>query len=108
MLSAKKIKKSKLENSLTTETNELIDDSCDVLFESVTEIDVKRKARNTFHFTEKHSLHDSHASQLISDCEKRVLNFIGANFPRCDQGDREYYYCTMLTIFKPWRRGRDL
>src|ERR1700678_4151298 len=24
------------------------------------------------------------------------------------QGDREYYCCTMLTLFKPWQRGRDL
>ena len=40
--------------------------------------------------------------------KKRVPNFIGANLPRCDQGDREYYCCTMLTLFKPWRRGFDL
>ena len=28
--------------------------------------------------------------------------------PRCDQGDREFYCSTMLTLFKPWRHGRDL
>src|ERR1700683_334755 len=25
-----------------------------------------------------------------------------------DQGDREYYCHTMLTLFKPWRTGKDL
>jgi hypothetical protein len=25
-----------------------------------------------------------------------------------DQGDREYYCMTMLTLFKPWRSGKDL
>ena len=104
----KKVKKSRSENCPTMETNELIDVDCDVSFESVTEIDETRKAKNTFRFTEKHSLHDSHASHLIPNYEKRVPNFIGANLPRCDQGDREYYCCTMLTLFKPWRRGRDL
>ena len=104
----KKVKKSRSENCPTAETNELIDVDCDVSFESVTEIDDRRKARNIFHFTEMHSLHDSHASQLISNHEKRVPNFIGANLPICDQGDREYYCCTMLTLFKPWRRGHDL
>ena len=53
-------------------------------------------------------MHDSHASHLVSKYEKRVPNFIGANLPRCDQGDHEYYCCTMLTLFKPWRRGHDL
>jgi hypothetical protein len=28
--------------------------------------------------------------------------------PRCDQGDREYYCSTMLTLFKPWCTGEDL
>jgi len=37
-----------------------------------------------------------------------VPNFIGGTLPRCDQGDREYYCSTMLTLFKPWRTGYDL
>ena len=62
--------------------NDLIDANCDVSFESVTEIDdiPKRNAQNNFHFTKEHSLHDSHASHLISNYEKRVPNFIGANY----------------------------
>ncbi|KAL1725088.1 hypothetical protein EV714DRAFT_196384, partial [Schizophyllum commune] len=37
-----------------------------------------------------------------------VPNFAGGAIPRNDQGDREYYCATMLTLFAPWRRGRDL
>jgi hypothetical protein len=37
-----------------------------------------------------------------------VPNFIGATLPCFDQGDREYYCCTMLMLFKPWRSGLDL
>ena len=104
----KKTKKSESNKSLSTD--EINDDIFDISFETVTEIDEipKAKAQNIFHFTTKHPLHDSHASHLISNYEKRVPNFIGANLPRCDQGDREYYCCTMLTLFKPWRRGHDL
>ena len=46
--------------------------------------------------------------RFISDNALRVPNFAGATLPRCDQGDREYYCCSMLTIFKPWRSGSDL
>ncbi|KAF8800467.1 hypothetical protein BYT27DRAFT_7052046, partial [Phlegmacium glaucopus] len=59
-------------------------------------------------FKEEHPLHDSHGVKYISNNAKRVPNFAGANLPRCDQGDREYYCCTMLTLFKPWRKGSDL
>lgn len=33
---------------------------------------------------------------------------MGGSLPRRDQGDHEYYCCTMLTMFKPWRSGKDL
>ena len=81
----KKVKKTRQETCPTAKTNDLIDANCNVSFESVTEIDdiPKRKAQNNFHFTREHSLHDSHASYLISNYEKRVPNFIGANLPRC-------------------------
>ena len=67
------MKKSRSENCPTAETNELIDVDCDVSFESVTEIDDRRKARSIFHFTEMHSLHDSHASQLFLIMKKEFL-----------------------------------
>ena len=46
--------------------------------------------------------------QCKSLSELVVPNFIGGTLPRRDQGDREYYCSTMLTLFKPWRTGYDL
>ena len=60
------------------------------------------------HFKMAHPLHDSHGVKHLSNSSMRVPNFAGANRPRCDQGDREYYCRTMLTLFKPWRQGTDL
>ena len=37
-----------------------------------------------------------------------IPNFVGGSLPRRDRGDREYYCATMLTLFKPWRTGKDL
>ncbi|KDR71671.1 hypothetical protein GALMADRAFT_74603, partial [Galerina marginata CBS 339.88] len=61
-----------------------------------------------FKFTQNHPLHDSHASHYIVNHQKRIPNFVGATLPRCDLGDRNYYCSTMLTLFKPWRKGHDL
>jgi hypothetical protein len=106
----KKNKKTKSENSSIVDVDDILEESSDISFETITELDdiSKAKSKNIFSFTKDHPLHDSHASYLVSNYEKRVPNFIGTNLPRCDQGDREYYCCTMLTLFKPWRRGFDL
>jgi hypothetical protein len=37
-----------------------------------------------------------------------IPNFAGGSLLRCDRGDREYYCTTMLTLFKPWRHGKNL
>lgn len=37
-----------------------------------------------------------------------VPDFIGGTLPRRDQGEREYYCMTMLTLFQPWRTGKEL
>ena len=59
-------------------------------------------------FKAEHLLSDSHGIRyLVNNC-KRVPNFVGANLPRCDQGDRELYCRTMMVLFKPWRQGTDL
>ena len=34
--------------------------------------------------------------------------WVDGSLPRCDFEDREYYYQTMLTLFKSWRSGNDL
>ncbi|KAJ7880200.1 hypothetical protein B0H13DRAFT_1513045, partial [Mycena leptocephala] len=40
--------------------------------------------------------------------ESMVPNLLGDMLPRKNEGDREYYCCTMLVLFKPWRSGEDL
>jgi hypothetical protein len=47
--------------------------------------------------------HGAHWSKKV-----QIPNFVGDTLPHCDQGDHEYYCCTMLTLFKPWRSGLDL
>ena len=66
------------------------------------------KSKNHFFFTKEHPLHETHAMRFVPDNILCVPSFVGASLPRCDQGDREYYCCSMLTIFKPWRSGLDL
>ncbi|KAF8238524.1 hypothetical protein L208DRAFT_1241818 [Tricholoma matsutake] len=69
----------------------------------------KRKSKYTYYrFTSDHPLYSSHHIRLSPDNESIVVNFIGANLPQYDQGDREYYCSTMLTLFKPWRTGEEL
>ena len=60
------------------------------------------------HFLPGHPQHNSHV--VKSDPLKKdvVPNFMGGSLPCSDQGDRDFYCCTMLTLFKPCRTGRDL
>ena len=108
IITIKKLKKP--ENCSNMDADDIVEVGSDVSFDTMTEVDdiSEKKTKKVFYFTKNHPLHDSHASYLVSNYKKRVPNFIGANLPRCDQGDREYYCCTMLTLFKPWRRGFDL
>jgi len=65
--------------------------------------------KNMCAFPEEHLLAASHASYVnFKNVENVVPNFMGVTLPRCDQGDREYYASTMLTLFKPWRSGLHL
>ena len=57
-------------------------------------------------FLSSHPLAETHGVRLLK--VTRVPNFIGNTLPHRDQGDREYYCSTMLTLFKPWRSGLDL
>ena len=61
-----------------------------------------------FRFTSDHPLYDTHGIRVVAPRYRRIPNFLGASLPRRDQGDREYYCATMLTIFKPWRSGACL
>ncbi|KAF9547539.1 hypothetical protein CPC08DRAFT_648747, partial [Agrocybe pediades] len=60
-------------------------------------------------FNDQHPLYLSHEVYCdLSRLKFVVPNFLGGSLPRRDQGDREYYCATMLTLFRPWRTGADL
>lgn len=69
---------------------------------------VGSRSNAVMRFCNGHPLSDSHGVRYIVNNAARIPNFVGANLPRCDQGDREYYCHTMLALFKPWRLGTDL
>ncbi|KAJ4463368.1 hypothetical protein C8J55DRAFT_410515, partial [Lentinula edodes] len=64
-------------------------------------------SRKKLPFLADHPLFDTHAIATRRDSSMTVPNFIGT-LPRPDKDDREYYCCTMLTLFCPWRSGEDL
>ncbi|KAJ7479681.1 hypothetical protein FB451DRAFT_1031501, partial [Mycena latifolia] len=60
-------------------------------------------------FSSNHPLYLTHYVRIYrSNVKSMVPNYIGGSLPRRDAGDREYYCCTMLTLFKPWRSGLEL
>ena len=60
-------------------------------------------------FLQDHPLFETHCVEFdIKKNKNFVPNFFGGSLPRRDRGDREYYCTTMLTLFKPWRNGKDL
>jgi hypothetical protein len=61
-----------------------------------------------YEFLATHPQYNTHQIRCNEDATDIIPNFIGGTLPRCDHGDREYYCSTMLTLFKPWRSGKDL
>lgn len=59
-------------------------------------------------YLKDHPLYETHVADFKAKNHNIVPNFVGGSLPRCDRGDREYYCMTMLTLFKPWRNGKDL
>ncbi|KAF8812808.1 hypothetical protein BYT27DRAFT_7045790, partial [Phlegmacium glaucopus] len=113
----KKMKKSKTVNTANdTETDLVENEAADIsnltfesyIDESPDSEEPRSSSNNIFKFTQNHPLQDSHASHFVANYKRHIPNFIGATLPRCDQGDRNYYCSTMLTLFKPWRKGHDL
>ena len=64
------------------------------------------KAKGMLRFTADHPLFATHGLKRLPS--PLVPNFVGQTLPRRDQGDREFYCTTMLTLFKPWRTGTTL
>jgi hypothetical protein len=62
-----------------------------------------------FPFLAEHPLYLTHEVTCDEFKEETIVpNFVGGSLPRADQGDREFYCATMLTIFKPWRNAGHL
>ncbi|KAJ3964144.1 hypothetical protein EV361DRAFT_759395, partial [Lentinula raphanica] len=61
-----------------------------------------------FSFIEGHPLGKTHRVQKFRSFAYNIPNFLGPPLPRPDKDDREYYCCTMLVLYKPWRSGADL
>lgn len=56
-------------------------------------------------FSKQHPLYSTHDVHCnFEDDDDLIPNFVGGSLPRSDNGDREYYCMTMLTLFKPWRK----
>ncbi|KAH7905610.1 hypothetical protein BJ138DRAFT_1017478, partial [Hygrophoropsis aurantiaca] len=66
------------------------------------------KFSDFYQFLDKHPLHDTHHVRILINSDGKVPNFVGGPLPRHDKGDLDYYSCTMLTLFAPWRTGFDL
>jgi len=67
----------------------------------------KDELHGKYAFLQNHPLYETHQVR-ISESKNLIPNFARGSLPRCDRGDREYYCTTMLTLFKPWRHGKDL
>ena len=59
-------------------------------------------------FHENHPQYATHHVRLLPEAESFMPNFISGSLPRKDASSREQYCMTMLTLFKPWRSGKDL
>ena len=59
-------------------------------------------------FLPDHPQHDKYRVDLLSEDQANVPNFLGGPLPRKDNGNQEYYFATMITLFKPWRHGSDV
>jgi hypothetical protein len=83
--------------------NEESDDELDVM-EELAEKDPKYND----YFRPGHPQSHTHCARMRKKNPLVVPNFLPNTLPRSDSGDREYYCCTMLTLFKPWRNGKYL
>ncbi|KAF5381447.1 hypothetical protein D9757_009020 [Collybiopsis confluens] len=89
-----------------TLSDEDLDDS--ELAENEKNTNQRKKHSGVLNFSDGHPLSSTHYPSCNRAWQKTVPNFIGGPLPRPDQGDQEYYHCTMLALFKPWRSGNDL
>ncbi|KAF9066656.1 hypothetical protein BDP27DRAFT_1158215, partial [Rhodocollybia butyracea] len=77
----------------------------------IDELDSEQHASSSntaLRFMEGHPLAKTHVPVTTRNWQNVVPNFIGPPLPRPDKEDRKFYCCTILTLFKPWRTGKDL
>ena len=67
----------------------------------------KEEIQGKYPFLQNHPLYQTYHVSIITS-NNLIPNFVGGSLPQCDKGDREYYCTTILTLFKPWRHGKDL
>jgi len=58
-------------------------------------------------FLREHPQYATHTVSIGTEQKAKVPNFVGGALPRSDQGNREDYCMTMLTLFRPWCSGRS-
>jgi len=83
------------------------DDELDMFTKNVPAIQVENDKKKWYKFMDEHPQSLTHKVKIVPHSEGHVPNFI-PNLPRFDKGDRSYYCCTMLVLFKPWRLGNEL
>jgi len=54
-----------------------------------------------FSFLSDHPQFKTHQFYWIGKQYGYIPNFVGGMLPQQDKGDQDYYYCTMLVLFKP-------
>lgn len=78
------------------------------LYSKQTNDSKKTKKGSIFKFLPDHPLSATHGVKIFTAKNARIPNFTGTPLPRRDAGDMDYYACSMLTLFKPWRSGQSL
>lgn len=70
---------------------------------------LKKAGRPYYTYHNGHPLRDTHGVTYDTSRLRTVVpTILGGMLPRKDSEDREFYCCTMLTFFAPWRTGLDL
>lgn len=86
---------------------DMSEDELDILNNNIDKGDCFEDTNEQHEFLSSHPQYETHYVQYHNN-DNVVPNFVGGSLPRSDQGDREYYCLTMLTLFKPWRTGKEL
>jgi hypothetical protein len=74
-------------------------------FQTASSAESTNKVKPIYHqFKDGHPMRATHVVKCDFNKVKYVVpNIVGGALPRHDSGNREYYCCTMVTLFIPWR-----